>query len=91
MSSLEQAKESIKKKMQLMDYEAIPQGVNTPTPQEVKTPRQEKVKVTVYLTEEHWEMFNTLCLEEMKRSGKPEKSKILCDAIEHLYKLRSSS
>jgi hypothetical protein len=91
MSSIEQAKESIKKKMKLMDYEAIPQNVDTSKPQEVNTPKQEKVKVTMYLSEEHWKMFNELCLEEMKRSGKPEKSKILCDAIEHLYKLRTST
>jgi hypothetical protein len=88
MSSIDQAKESIKKKMSLMDYEGIPQSDNTATQQEVKTLKQEKVKVTVYLTEEHWKMFNNLCLQEMKRSGKPEKSQIICDAIEALYKAR---
>jgi len=89
MSGIEQTKDSIKKKMQLMDYEGIPQNNNTPIPQDVKTPKQEKVKVTVYLSEEHWQMFNELCLQEMKRSGKPEKSQLICEAIEHLYKLRT--
>jgi len=91
MSSIEQTKDSIKKKMQLMDYEAIPQNNNTPIQQDVKTTKQEKVKVTVYLSEEHWKMFNELCLQEMKRSGKPEKSQLICEAIEHLYKLRTST
>lgn len=90
MSSIDQTKDSIKKKMSLMDYEAIPQSNNTALPQEVKTTKQEKVKVTVYLTEEHWIMFNELCLQEMKLSGKPEKSQIICDAIEKLYKERNN-
>ena len=82
--SIDKTKEDIKKKLTLSDY-----PTNTPTHQEVKTPKQEKVKITAYLTEEHWEMFNKLCLEEMKRSGKPEKSQILCDAIDLLYKSRA--
>lgn len=86
MSGLDSTKENIKKKMMLMDYPTdIPQNSNTATQQEVKEPKQQKVKVTVYLTEEHWQMFNELCLEEMKRSGKPEKSQVICDAIESLY------
>lgn len=91
MSSIEQTKDSIKKKMQLMDYESIPQNNNTPIQQDVKTLKQEKVKVTIYLSQEHWQMFNELCLQEMKQSGKPEKSQLICEAIEHLYKLRTST
>lgn len=89
MSSLESTTDSIKKKMKLMDYETtLPQNSKTATQQTVDTPKQQKVKVTVYLTEEHWKMFNEICLEEMKRSGKPEKSQVICKAIECLYKNR---
>jgi len=87
MSSIDQTKDSIKKKMKLMDYETeIPQAVNTVKQQDVKTPRQDKIKVTIYLPENIWKMFNELCLEEMKLSGKPEKSQIVSQAIENLYK-----
>lgn len=89
MSSIDQTKDSIKKKMKLMDYETeIPQAVNTVKQQDVKTPRQDKIKVTIYLPENIWKMFNELCLEEMKLSGKPEKSQIVSQAIENLYKER---
>lgn len=63
----------------------IQQNVKTAEPHEVKEPKQQKVKVTVYLTEEHWRMYNELCLDEMKLNGKPEKSQIICNAIECLY------
>ena len=89
MSSIEKLKDSIKKKMTLMDYETItPQNIIAPIPQEVKTPKQEKVKMTVYLSEDHWKMFNELCLEEMRQSGKPEKSQVICEAIALLYRTR---
>jgi len=89
MSSIDQTKDSIKKKMKLMDYETeIPQAVNTVKQQDVKTPKQDKIKVTIYLPENIWKMFNELCLEEMKLSGKPEKSQIVSQAIENLYKER---
>lgn len=87
MSILEKTAANIKKKLQLTDYQTdTPQNTNTAIPQEVNTPKPQKVKMTVYLTEEHWKMFNELCLEEMKRSGKPEKTQIICNAIESLYK-----
>lgn len=85
MPSIEQTANDIKKKMQLMDYEAIPQSSNTVTRKEVNTPKEEKIKVSVYLTKVHMKMFNEMCLEEMKRTGKPEKSRIICDAIEMFY------
>lgn len=94
MSALNKTTDAIKKKMGLMDYQtdaqqsvntAIQQDVKTVEPQEVIALKQQKVKVTVYLTEEHWKMFNELCLEEMRLNGKPEKSQIICDAIECLY------
>ena len=95
MQGLDKTTDTIKKKMSLMDYQveaqqevntAIQQDVKTLEPQEVILHKQQKVKVTVYLTEEHWRMFNELCLEEMKLNGKPEKSQIICNAIECLYK-----
>lgn len=91
MSGIEHTKDSIKRKMKLMDYEDIQQKVNTSTQHEVTPTKQKKVKMTVYVDIEHWQMFNDLCLEEMKRSGKPEKSQLICDAIELLYKSRLSS
>jgi len=86
-SLIDQMAAEITKKMTLFDYQTDVQtptlhGVNTPIPQEVK---QSKVKLTVYLTEAHWKMFNELCLKEMQIHGKPEKSQIMCDAIEMLY------
>ena len=88
MSNLDHTAENIKKKLMLSDYQTdIPQHVNTPIPQEVPqySNTSKKVKVTVYLTPEHWKMFNELCLKEMNLSGKPEKSQIICQAIECLY------
>lgn len=87
MSNITQIKESIKKKMLLKHYEEIPQNTDTSSHQEAKTPSSVKVKQTIYLDQEQWLMFNELCLDEMKRSGKPEKSKILGNAIENLYKM----
>ena len=61
---------------------------NTVKQQNVKISKQDKIKVTIYLPENIWKMFNELCLEEMKLSGKPEKSQIVSQAIENLYKER---
>lgn len=97
MSGVDRAKDDIKKKMNLMDYDTVtPQYSNTATlievieatQQEVKPLKQQKLKVTVYLTEEHFAMFNELCLDQMKKAGKPEKSQVICDAIEKLHKER---
>jgi len=95
MSGLDETKDNIKKKLQLMDYPTdVPQNTNTPKPQEVKTPihqdviesKPQKFRQTVYMNEKQWDMFNELCLQQMRLTGKPEKSEIVCEAIERLYR-----
>ncbi len=98
MSGLDETKDNIKKKLQLMDYPTdVPQNTNTPKRQEVETPtpqdviefKPQKYRQTVYMTEEHWHMFNELCLSQMRLTGRPDKSQIVCDAIANLYRDRT--
>ena len=80
MSALDKTMDEIKKKMTMSDYmTAINEHIALPA-------KQQKVKVTVYLTEDHWKMFNELCMVGMKASGKPEKSQVICEAIQCYYK-----
>lgn len=78
MSGIDKVEKSIRRKLTLQDYKAE-------IPQEVKTAKHQKVKITVYLTQESIRKLNELCSKNVLENGKPDKSTLISDAVDLLY------
>lgn len=78
MKQFDKLQKSIGKKLTLHDYKTEKQ-------QEVSTAKQEKVKITVYLDEDTIRKFNEICSRKVLENGKPDKSSLICKAINLLY------
>lgn len=78
MKPFEKLEKSIGKKLSLQDYK-------TETQKEVNTEKQEKVKITVYLDKKTVQKFNEICSRKVLEVGKPDKSALICKAIDLLY------
>lgn len=73
----EDLEKSLHKKLCLQDIKPeIQQSVNA-----VK-----KVKVTVYLDEEAFDMLNEMCSQHVRKTGKQDKSLLLSNAVKMFYK-----
>lgn len=82
-SGIDKASKAIRKKLTLQDYK-------TETQQNVKTAKRKKVKVTVYLHSVAAMKFNRICANQILTSGKPDKSQLICEAIDLLYEKKIS-
>lgn len=55
----------------------------------VNTKKPKKLKLSLYVTAKHVEMFNEMSSKRLKETGKQDKGQIICEAIEMLYKATS--
>jgi len=78
MSGIDKVGISISKKLTLQDY-------NTEIPQEVKVVKQQKVKITVYLSQESLKKLNEMCSKNVLENGKTDKSTLVSEAVDLLY------
>lgn len=90
MSGLDRVAQSIqRKKLTLDDYKPeIQQEVLAAKQLEVLREKQNKVKVTIYLSEESSRKLNEICSENILKNGKMDKSVLIERAIELLYEER---
>lgn len=83
--------------MTLGDYKPdLRQHVNTPitNPEpienknetETKTEKPNKIKLTIYLNEVDWELYNEICTHNQKLTGVPDKSGIISNSIRDYHK-----
>lgn len=78
MSKFDNLSKSIKKKMTLNSYKTESQQVD-------KTAKS-KVKVTFYLEQDIYKMLNEMSAKKIIETGRQDKSSLVSQAIEMLYK-----
>lgn len=97
MSGIQDAKQKIKKKMTLGDYEKSETRQNKakeiPLPKDKKTPtvtqKQEleakKIRSTIYFSETDNELINEIYIQRMREGRKVNRSDIISEAIQYFF------
>jgi hypothetical protein len=87
MEGIDKVQGSIGKKLGFKDYKTeIPQDIKTEKQENIKPETLKKMKLTIYVSTEAIKKLNEICCRNILEKGKQDKSALIDEAIELLYK-----